>query len=156
MWRSSPEADVSHANKKTPQRRATWGVEGRLALGFGGELAAFGLREAGVLPLVLDLAQMALYSVACGVAPPGLVQSFLAAIASTICLQVIGSPAPASTCAAASMALSLSRFLAGVFFAVFVAVAFLAVVLRAAVFLAVVFFAVLVVIVRVLIFVFDG
>ena len=36
---------------------------------------------------------MAEYSVACGVLPPGLVQSFFAVIASTICLVVIGSVA---------------------------------------------------------------
>ena len=52
---------------------------------------------------------------ACGVLPPGLVQSFLAAIASIISRVFIGSLASASTCAAASISPSRSaRLLAAI------------------------------------------
>src|SRR5262245_23435888 len=48
---------------------------------------------------------MAEYNVACGVLPPGLVQSFFAAIAAISSWQFIGVPVSVSTFAAASMAL---------------------------------------------------
>ena len=62
------------------------------------------------LPFVLISRVRALYKVAEGVLPPGLVQSFLAAIASISSLQVIACFVSINTLAAASMALSFLAF----------------------------------------------
>lgn len=65
--------------------------------------SVFAKRES--VPLRLSSLSMAECKVRSGVAPPGLVHSPLAAIASIISLVVIGSPESASTFAAASSAL---------------------------------------------------
>ena len=72
-----------------------------------GEQPAPGLLEAGLAPLALISRRIAEYSVAAGVLTPGLDQSPRLAISSNISLVRIGFSAPARTCAAASMALSL-------------------------------------------------
>src|SRR5690606_27455491 len=61
-------------------------------------------------PFSLISRRIALYSVACGVLPPGLVQMPFAASVSIISLQPIGSFDPASSFAAASMALTFLVF----------------------------------------------